>query len=143
MALIDNLECERVRLVEGSGKEPKFFVIPTGEKLDKIANIIAKTRAHKGDAAEIADDQAVMMIRDLLFGTEGADENAYDDTEDKQRVREKLHGMSTLARITYIVGRSRIISEDQCELTDDSAVELIREVLSSDEKEGAGDGSSN
>ena len=34
---------------------------------DRIAAVVGKTYAEKGDAFEIADDQAVMMIRDLLI----------------------------------------------------------------------------
>jgi hypothetical protein len=33
---------------------------------DRIAAVIGKTYAVKGDGFEIADDQAVMMIRDLV-----------------------------------------------------------------------------
>ncbi|MGB7923431.1 MAG: hypothetical protein WCF57_09320 [Pyrinomonadaceae bacterium] len=45
-----------------------------GERLDKITNIITKTHIYKGAAAEIADDQAVVMISDLLQGVISAEE---------------------------------------------------------------------
>lgn len=49
---------------------------------DRIAAIIGKTYAVMGDAAEIADDQSLMMIRDVL--------EEYDDTVIERNKNKRL-----------------------------------------------------
>jgi hypothetical protein len=45
---------------------PEEYATKTAKLPDRIAAIVAKTYAVRGDAADVADDQALMMIRDLL-----------------------------------------------------------------------------
>lgn len=51
---------------------------------DRIAAVVGKTYAVKGDAFEIADDQAVMMIRDLI---DELDETLIERNKNKRLAR--------------------------------------------------------
>ena len=58
-----------------------------GELYDRIAKIITKTFLIMGDKAELSDDRALEMIRDLLYEF---DEFIFVDNENRILLREKI-----------------------------------------------------
>jgi phosphatidate phosphatase APP1 len=58
------------RILMGRGKEgmtPEEYATKVAKLPDRVAAIIGKTGAEMGDSATLADDEALMRIRDLLF----------------------------------------------------------------------------
>ncbi|HEY6231459.1 MAG TPA: hypothetical protein VIW64_09345 [Pyrinomonadaceae bacterium] len=51
---------------------------------DRVAAIVGKTYAVRGDAFELADDQALMMIKDVL---DEADPTLVDRNKNKRLIR--------------------------------------------------------
>lgn len=47
--------------------QPEEYAAKVAKLPDRIAAIIGKTYAEMGDAATLADDEALMMVRDLLI----------------------------------------------------------------------------
>jgi hypothetical protein len=50
-----------------NGMTPDDYAAKVAKLPDRVAAIVGKTYAEIGDAATLADDTALMMIRDLLF----------------------------------------------------------------------------
>jgi hypothetical protein len=69
---IQKLELAYDHLAPKSGEgEPKVYIMPVGEMLDEITNILTKTHTHVGDAAEVTDIEALTAIYNLLFKKQG------------------------------------------------------------------------
>lgn len=49
------------------GHTPEEYAAKYVKFLDIVAAIIGKTYAEQGDAATLADDEALMMVRDEIF----------------------------------------------------------------------------
>jgi hypothetical protein len=64
-----------------------------------------------------------------------------EESEPVAQPERKMHFEGTLERIAYIIGKTRFLLTDQCELTDDEALGKIRDLISEMDwrKEGAGD----
>lgn len=54
-------------LKDETGKTPDEYATKVLKVLDRIAAIVGKTYAEMGDASQIADDEALMRIRDELL----------------------------------------------------------------------------
>lgn len=60
-----------------------------------IACIVGKTYAECGDSAQLADDVALQMIREILLSV---DESIYENNKDRKIPRKYLRWFSHLAR---------------------------------------------
>jgi hypothetical protein len=60
------------------------YAVKAAKLPDRIAAIVAKTYAVQGDAAQLADDEALMMIRDLL---DELDETLIERNKNKRLAR--------------------------------------------------------
>ncbi len=62
-------ELARRRFLKGRGllMSAEEYAVKASKLPDRIAAIIGKTYAEMGDAAQLADDEALMMIRDVLL----------------------------------------------------------------------------
>lgn len=67
-----------------NGMSPDEYATKLAKVPDRIAAIVGKTYAHQGDAAKLADDEALMMIRDLLIEL---DETLLPRNENKRLLR--------------------------------------------------------
>ncbi|MET0466775.1 MAG: hypothetical protein ABW007_26680 [Chitinophagaceae bacterium] len=65
-------------------EEAERYAVKLAKLPDRIAAVIGKTYAVKGDGFEIADDQAVMMIRDLV---EELDDTLIERNKNKRLAR--------------------------------------------------------
>jgi hypothetical protein len=66
MELVRRLAERRLQKGKGVSLMPEEFAVRLAKLPDRIAAIVGKTYSEKGDSAELADDTAVGMIRDLL-----------------------------------------------------------------------------
>ncbi|HYX72151.1 MAG TPA: hypothetical protein VE732_05220 [Nitrososphaera sp.] len=64
------------------GITPEDYAVKVAKLPDRIAAVIGKTYAEMGDAATVADDEGLMMIRDLLL--------EIDDTLIERNKRKRL-----------------------------------------------------
>jgi hypothetical protein len=60
------------------------YAVKAAKLPDRIAAVVAKTYAVQGDAAQIADDQALMMVRDLL---DELDDTLIERNKNKRLIR--------------------------------------------------------
>lgn len=66
------------------GHTPEEYAVKYLKVLDRIASLIGKTYAEQGDAASLADDEALMMIRDEILQ---CDDTAIERNKNKRLSR--------------------------------------------------------
>lgn len=65
--VLREISLRRIQKGKGVNELPEEHAVRLSKLPERIAAIIGKTYAERGDACELADDEAVGMIRDLLF----------------------------------------------------------------------------
>lgn len=65
--VLRELARRRISKREGIRMTTDEYALKAAKLPDRVAAIVGKTYAEQGDAAQLADDEALMMIRDLLI----------------------------------------------------------------------------